>query len=209
MCIKSTRFRGALYSVLSALTYNLGKLNLLSVLYYLHSQSTHHNNYNMSAAAAPKAVKATKPKVAAAHPAFAVMVPAAITALKERNGSSRIAILKYICANYKVDATKAQVSVKKAIRKMSDDKKIVAGGVAGKKGSGCFKLAVKAVAAKKPVAKKPVAKKPAAKKVVKKTAAKKPATKKPAANKPAAKKVAAKKPAAKKVAAKKPAAKKA
>ena len=164
----------------------------------------------MSAAAAPKAVKATKPKVAAAHPAFAVMVPAAITALKERNGSSRIAILKYICANYKVDATKAQVSVKKAIRKMSDDKKIVAGGVAGKKGSGCFKLAVKAVAAKKPVAKKPVAKKPAAKKVVKKTAAKKPATKKPATKKTtAAKKPAANKPAAKKVAAKKPAAKKA
>merc|ERR1711978_239052 len=34
------------------------------------------------------------------------MIAAAITALKDRTGSSRQAILKYICANYKVDATR-------------------------------------------------------------------------------------------------------
>ena len=37
-----------------------------------------------------------KPKVAAAHPPFAVMIAAAVKALKERNGSSRQAILKYV-----------------------------------------------------------------------------------------------------------------
>merc|ERR1711994_420594 len=122
----------------------------------------------------PKAKKAAKPKVPAAHPPYATMIATAIKAFKERNGSSRQAILKYIVANNKVDA----------------------GGAAGKKGAGCFKLpAVVKAEKKKPVTKKPkakkVAKKPAAKKATK---AKKPAAKKPAAKKPAAKKPAAKKP---------------
>lgn len=145
-------------------------------------------------------------KVAAAHPTFASMIAAAVTALKERNGSSRQAILKYVLANYKLgDAVKAQGHVRIALRKMIAAKKLIAGGAAGKKGSGCFKLpaAVKAEkTVKKPVAKKaakkPAVKKVAAKKAVKKTAAKKPAAKKPVAKKPAAKKSAAKKVAAKK-----------
>ena len=160
------------------------------------------------------AKKASKPKVAAAHPPFASMITAAVKALKERNGSSRQAILKYVLANYKVgDAAKAQVRVKLALKKLVAAKKLIAGGAAGKKGAGCFKVPVAAKAekpkkvAKKPAAKK-AAKKPAAKKAAKKPAAKK-AAKKPAAKKPAAKKPAAKKPAAKKPAAKKPAAKKA
>ena len=175
----------------------------------------------MSAAAAPKVKKATKPKVAAAHPPFANMIATAIKALKERNGSSRQAILKYIVANNKVgDAAKAQVRVRLALKKMIAAKKVVAGGAAGKKGAGCFKLPVAPKVEKKPKAKKPAAKKakkPAAKKAAKKPAAKKAAkkpaakkaAKKPAAKKPAAKKPATKKPAAKKPAAKKPAAKKA
>ena len=132
-----------------------------------------------AAAAAPKAKKAAaKPKAPAAHPPFASMIAAAIKALKERNGSSRQAILKYICANYKVDATKAQGLVRRALKKMVDNKKLVAGGAAGKKGAGCFKLAVKEekkkpAAVKKPKAKKAAAKKPAAKKAAKKPAAKK------------------------------------
>ncbi|XP_023327155.1 histone H1-delta [Eurytemora carolleeae] len=170
-------------------------------------------------AATPKvkkvaAKKAAKPKVAAAHPPFAAMITAAVKALKERNGSSRQAILKYVLANYKVgDAAKAQVRVKLALKKLVAAKKLIAGGAAGKKGAGCFKVPVAAKAekpkkvAKKPAAKK-AAKKPAAKKAAKKPAAKKPAAKKPAAKKPAAKKPAAKKPAAKKPAAKKAAAKK-
>ena len=126
------------------------------------------------------------------------MIAIAVTALKERNGSSRQAILKYILANFKPgDPAKAQGHVRIALRKMIAAKKIVAGGAAGKKGSGCFKLPAP-VKAEKP-AKKTV------KKPVDKKAAKKPAVK--VAAKPAAKK-AVKKPAAKKSAVKKPAAKK-
>jgi len=175
---------------------------------------------------APKAkkaaAKAKKPAAKpAAHPPFATMISAAIAALKERGGSSRQAILKYVLANNKVgDEKKAAVRVKLAIRKMLAAKTILPV-------KGSFKLAkvekpkkkkvvkkpakkVVKKAAKKPAAKK-AAKKPAAKKAAKKPAAKKaakkPAAKKPAAKKPVAKK-AAKKPVAKK-AAKKPAAKKA
>ena len=167
---------------------------------------------NMAEAPASPAKKAPKkPAVKPAHPPYAVMIAAAIKALKERGGSSRQAILKYILANYKIaDAAKAQVRAKLAIRKMLEAKTIIPV-------KGSFKLpkeekvAKPKKAAKKPAAKK--AKKPAAKKA-KKPAAKKPAAKKakkPAAKKPAkkaAKKPAAKKPAAKKPA-KKPAAKKA
>merc|ERR1712002_1106114 len=121
------------------------------------------------------------------------MVAAAIKALKERSGSSRQAILKYIIANNKVgDEKKAASRLKLAL------KTGVAGGalkqVKGAGASGSFKLAKeepKPKAAK--VAKKPAAKKPAAKKApAKKPAAKKPAAKKPAAKKPAAKKAPAK-----------------
>merc|ERR1711962_1521218 len=134
-------------------------------------------------------------------------------ALKERKGSSKSAILKYILANYKVgDEKKASVRVKLALRKLGAGGKLLQ--VKGTGASGSFKLPKVEKVAKKPkkvakkAAKKPAkkaAKKPAAKKAAKKPAKK--AAKKPAkAKKPAAKK-AAKKPAAKK-AAKKPAAKK-
>merc|ERR1712029_209571 len=125
-----------------------------------------------------------KPKAPAAHPPYAAMIKAAIKALKDRTGSSRQAILKYICANYKVDAAKAQSRVRISLKKMVESKAVVAAAAAGKKGAGSFKLPAKEPAAKKPKAAK---KKPAAKK------AKKPAAKKPAAKKPAAKKAAPKK----------------
>merc|ERR1712106_834939 len=60
-------------------------------------------------AAAPKAKKAAAP---AAHPKYSVMIAAAIEALKDRTGSSRQAILKYICANYTVDAQKAATQLR-------------------------------------------------------------------------------------------------
>merc|ERR1712105_159939 len=70
-------------------------------------------------AKAKKAPKAKKPAVKPAHPPFAAMIAAAIGALKERGGSSRPAILKYILANNKIaDEKKAAVRVKLAIRKM-------------------------------------------------------------------------------------------
>lgn len=164
--------------------------------------------------------KAKKPKAPAAHPKFAVMVADAIKTLKERKGSSRQAILKYVLANFKVgDNARANSSLKFTLRAGVKN-----GSLKQSKGtgaSGSFRLGdvknvkkpkAKKVAAKKPKtakAKKPAAKKPKANKPAAKKA-KKPAAKKPAAKKPAKK--AAKKPAAKKAkkpAAKKPAAKKA
>ena len=173
-------------------------------------------------AAAPvkKVVKAKKPAVPAAHPKYSVMIAAAITTLKDRTGSSRQAILKYVCANYKVDAAKAAVQVRLALKKGLAAGTLKHAKATPGKGAGSFKIGEKAKVEKKKVVKKPKAKKPAAKKAKKpaakkvakkpaaKKAAKKPAAKK-AAKKPAAKKPAAKKPAAKKPAAKKPAAKKA
>merc|ERR1711981_1010706 len=134
-------------------------------------------------AAKPK--KVAKPKAPAAHPKYSVMIAAAITALKDRTGSSRQAILKYICANYKVDAAKAgqhlrmalKAGIKKGTLKMAKE---------SGKGAGCFKLvkvekpkkAKKVVKPKKPAAKKAPAKakKAPAKKAAKpkKAAAKKP-----------------------------------
>merc|ERR550517_2220779 len=143
----------------------------------------------MTEAAAPKAKKATKPKAPAAHPKYSVMIAASIKALKDRTGSSRQAILKYICANYKVDAAKAAVHVRTALKKGVAAETLKMAAAAGKKGAGCYKLGEKAkevkkskvAKVKKPVAKKPkVAKKPAANKAEgvkaaeKKTAAKKP-----------------------------------
>ena len=162
----------------------------------------------MSVSPAKKATKVKKPKTAPEHPKYNDMIQTAIKALKERSGSSRQAIVKYIKANNKV-GDNAGVHVKLALKRM-----IAAGLLNQTKGtgaSGSFKLSEKAKKAPKPK-KKVVKKKPAAKKPKKKPAAKK--AKKPAAKKakkPAAKKVkkpAAKKPAAKKPVAKKPAAKK-
>merc|ERR1712106_887182 len=149
-------------------------------------KSTQNTNMSAPAAAAPKAKKAAEPKVAAAHPPYATMIAAAIKGLGDKKGSSRQAILKYVVANNKVDAAKAAVRVRLALKKMIVAKKVVAA-AAGKKGAGSFKLAAKEPKAKK--VKKPKAKKlkkPAAKKAKKpKKAAKKPAAKKPAAKKAA------------------------
>merc|ERR1712172_142312 len=151
----------------------------------LQHKSTMAEEKAPKVAKAPKVKKAAKP---AAHPPYANMIVAAIKALKDKKGSSRQAILKYVVANNKVaDADKAAVRVKLAPRKLVAAKKVVPAAATGKKGAGSFKLPAKEPAAKK-------AAKPKAKKAAKPEAAKKPAAKKPAAKK------AAKKPAAKKAA---------
>merc|ERR1712066_864864 len=129
----------------------------------------------MTEAAAPKAKKAAKPKAPAAHPPYATMITAAVKGLADKKGSSRQAILKYVVANNRVDAAKAAVRVRIALKKMIAAKKVVAAAAAGKKGAGSFKLPAKAPRVKK--AKKP--KKPKAKKAKKVKKAKKPAAKKP------------------------------
>merc|ERR1711863_221242 len=99
-----------------------------------------------------KVKKVAKP---AAHPPYANMITAAIKGLKDKKGSSRQAILKYVVANNKVDAAKAAVRVRLALKKMIAAKKVVAAAAAGKKGAGSFKLPAKEPKAKKPKAKKP------------------------------------------------------
>ena len=185
--------------------------NLLAILSLFHSNILRAKMSDTNAASSPKKTAAKKKPVAAAkkpadHPKYIDMVKAAIAALKERNGSSRQAIVKYIKANYKV-GDNADVHIKIALKRGG-----VSGELAQPKGtgaSGSFKLPKKTEPKKKPAAKKPATKKPA----TKKPAAKKPATKKttPKKKKPVVKKTSsvkkAKKPA-KKTTGKKPAAKK-
>merc|ERR1719150_1944019 len=151
----------------------------------------------MTEAAAAKPAKAKKPAKKAEHPPSAVMVLAAVKALKDKKGSSLPAIKKYIAANYKVDVAKISPFIRKAIKKLVADKKLI-------QTKASFKAAKeeKPKKVKKPKAKKPKAKKPPKK--AKKTAAKKAKTAKKA---PAKKAKTAKKAPAKKTA-KKPAAKK-
>merc|ERR1712045_300197 len=146
----------------------------------------------MTEAAAAKPAKAKKPAKKAEHPPSGVMVLAAVKALKDKKGSSLPAIKKYIAANYKVDVAKISPFIRKAIKKLMGDKKLI-------QTKASFKAAKeeKPKKVKKPKAKKPKAKKP------KKTAAKKTPKK---AKKTAAKKATKKAPAKK--TAKKPAAKK-
>merc|ERR1712141_527049 len=157
-----------------------------------------------------KVVKAKKPE--ASHPTSSVMVKAAIENLKERKGSSLVAIKKYIATNYKADPVKMSAFIKKALKSGVEKKTILQ--VKGVGASGSFKLA-------KPEAKPKTAAKPK-KKVAKKATPSKPKKKVAAKSKPAAAKKATpkkkveksksakpsakpKKPVAKKAASKKPA----
>ncbi|XP_071949323.1 late histone H1-like [Antedon mediterranea] len=134
-----------------------------------------------------KTKKKAVAKKPAAHPTYIDMVTAAIGDLKERNGSSRQAIAKYIQANYKVDPNNMKTHLRMALKRGVESNKLVQ--PKGTGASGSFKLnqaAAKADAAAK--AKKEKAKKKAAAdkektvaKKAKKTVAKK--AKKPAAKK--------------------------
>merc|ERR1712186_122328 len=114
----------------------MGRLSMGAV----HHTTQHSATMTAAAAAAPKAKKAAKPKAPAAHPPYAAMIKAAVKALADKKGSSRQAILKYICANYKVDAAKAPARVRLALKKMIASKAVVSAAAAGKKGAGSFKL---------------------------------------------------------------------
>ena len=178
------------------------------------------------AKASPKKKAPAKPKAPAAHPTYAEMVKAAVSSLKERGGSSRAAILKYILKTYKVGTEEKKIN---AHLKMALKAGVAKGSLKQTKGTGAagsFRLGdakaekpakkatpKKAAAAKKTPkkagAKTTPKKKPAKKtKTPKKAAAAKPKkakTPKVKAAKPAKKAAPKKKPAAKKPAAKKPA----
>ena len=156
-----------------------------------------------------KAVKKGAPAKPAAHPPFKNMIIAAVGTLKERNGSSRQKITKYILSNYKGlgDEAAAKRHIKMALKTgVSSGALLHTKGVGA---SGSFKVSKVAKAA--PKKKAATKKKPAVKKAAKKPTAKRPKAKK--AKKPAAKKAKdtkAKKPksAKKPKAGKNPAAKK-
>merc|ERR1719507_2580991 len=128
------------------------------------------------------------------------MIAAAITALKDRTGSSRAAILKHVVANNKVDAAKAATQVRLSLKRGVAKGALKMAAAKGKN-AGSYKLVKpKKVKKVKKVVKKKAAKKPkAAKKVAKKPAAK-PAKKAAPKKKPAAKKAPKKKAAPKKAA---------
>ena len=113
------------------------------------------------------------------HPTYAEMISSAISSLKDRTGSSRQAIAKFVCANYKVDADKAAPHLRRALKKGVEDGVFKTARESGK-GAGSYKLVVKK---KKPA---PSSKKPeagAAKKA--KPSSKKKPVKKPGAAKKA------------------------
>ena len=112
----------------------------------------------------------TDSATAAAHPTYIKMVSAAIAALKERNGSSRQAVLKYIMDNYKLGSDQKPVNSRLKVALRNGIAKGVLKHVGTSTGANAsFKLAEKAAAKpkkvkspKKKAAKKPAAKEPAA-----------------------------------------------
>ena len=166
-----------------------------------------------TAVAAPAARSSKRPSAKKAeHPTYREMISSALGAMKERKGTSRQKIQKYIADTYKLDLSASNSHLKRALT--SGVTKGAFLQTTGKGASGSFKLAPMPAAGPKKrtkkVAKKPAVKKAPAKKRPKKSAPKK-AAKKSAAKKRTAKKAAAKKAASKKkkVTKRKPAAKKA
>nr|XP_022314758.1 histone H1-delta-like [Crassostrea virginica]XP_022330634.1 histone H1-delta-like [Crassostrea virginica] len=122
--------------------------------------------------AAPAKKRATKPKAPAAHPKYVDMIRAALESLKERGGSSRQAILKYIMANFKVGNEVNSINAHLKLALKSGVKKGALKQAKGTGASGSFKLGEKPKTEKKPKAKK--VSKPKAAKPKKAAAAAKP-----------------------------------
>ena len=140
----------------------------------------------------------TKPKAVPTHPPVATMVNDAITALKDRKGTSLIAIKKHIAANNTADIDRLAGFIKRYLKSAVEAGKIVQ--TKGTGATGSFKMGKVEKPKKEKVEKKPADKK---EKVEKKPAAKKEGAPKPAAKKPAAKKEKAVKNPTTKTAAKK------
>lgn len=146
-------------------------------------------------------------KAAPEHPKYSEMVAAAILALKERNGSSRQAIYKYVKSQYKVGEN-CEVQIKTALKRGVTKGTLVQ--TKGTGATGSFKLPKTVDAPKR----KPAARKPADPESVTESAGKKRTTGKTAeksATKKSAEKSTKKPPAKKRIAdktAEKPPAKK-
>ena len=110
----------------------------------------------------PKKKVAAKLMKPAAHPKYSEMFGKAIAALKERGGSSRQAILKYIMANFNVgkDAKTVNVHFKLSLRAGVKNKSLKQSNGTG--ASGSFKIGEVVKPKKKPAAKPKKAVKPKA-----------------------------------------------
>ncbi|EDW66637.2 uncharacterized protein Dvir_GJ23707 [Drosophila virilis] len=100
------------------------------------------------AAATPKSKKSTA--APPSHPPTQQMVDASIKNLKERGGSSLLAIKKYIGATYKCDAQKLAPFIKKYLKNAVANGKLIQ--TKGKGASGSFKLSASANKDAKPKA---------------------------------------------------------
>ncbi|SPP90240.1 histone H1-like, partial [Drosophila guanche] len=69
--------------------------------------------------------KAKKPAAPPTHPPTQQMVDASIKSLKERGGSSLLAIKKYITAEYKCDAQKLAPFIKKYLKSAVANGKLI------------------------------------------------------------------------------------
>lgn len=155
----------------------------------------------------PPKASASKAKASSDHASYQDMITDAIITLKDRKGSSRSALKKYVKANNKITATDSMFdSLFNRALKAGVDKKIFEQPKGSSGGTKLAKKEPKPAVAKKETAAKPKVEKKAEKKVEKKTEKKpvaKKVTKKPASTTKA--KVAASKPKApKKEAATKP-----
>ena len=81
-----------------------------------------------------KKAAAKKPAKAPEHPKYSEMISQAIATLKERNGSSRQAIIKYIRANFKV-GDNADNPIKKNIKLMVQNASLIQAKGSGASGS--------------------------------------------------------------------------
>uniref|UniRef100_A0A1I7XMJ0 H15 domain-containing protein n=1 Tax=Heterorhabditis bacteriophora TaxID=37862 RepID=A0A1I7XMJ0_HETBA len=127
----------------------------------------------MSSSPANAKASKTSSKKVSSHPTYSAMIKKAITTLNEKGGTSKIAILKYICQNYKVgdNLTKVNAHLRLAI------KREVASGtlkqVKGTGAAGSFKLGEKTVAKTSAVKKTEVQQSAASEKKPKKLVTKK------------------------------------
>lgn len=94
---------------------------------------------NMDEVPRKKAKSSGKKRVKQVHPPTSEMVANAISSLKQRGGSSLQAIKKYITANYKVDAEKLSLFIKKYLKTAVNSGELVQ--TKRKGASGSFKLA--------------------------------------------------------------------
>lgn len=117
------------------------------------------------AAAAPVAPVPTVVKQTREHPPYSEMVQKAIAELKDRSGSSKVAILRYLTQNYQLgdNASKINTNIRLALKKGVERGELKQ--VTGTGANGSFKLGEKKGAApkvKKPIVKKAKEVKPAA-----------------------------------------------